>query len=297
LQRAEYQRDLAERGRLLYVAATRARDRLYCVARLGEGVGAPPRGTLLDLLWAGLAPAFAAARPEATRSRTEPAAIQPRLFRFAGGFDPPETSDRDGSLGPIREARDRRPEFQWAGQAAVQIGTLVHAQLQLIADANLDEWTGPAIDSREGAFRRELEMLGVAAPELDEAARRVCAALRGVVADPRGRWILAARPEADAELRLTVDNGHVLEHLRLDRTFVDETDTRWIIDYKTSSHEGGDIGAFLDSEVARYAPQLERYATVMAAIDPRPIRVALYFPLLGEFRDWAPKAESVVTAS
>jgi hypothetical protein len=48
------------------------------------------------------------------------------------------------------------------------------------------------------------------------------------------------------------------------------------------------VEAFLDSEVARYGPQLERYAEAVAAIDPRPIRVGLYFPLLQRFKDWVP---------
>jgi hypothetical protein len=117
------------------------------------------------------------------------------------------------------------------------------------------------------------------------AAARVTAALSGALADPRGRWVLGAHGEARSELRMTLRAGGTLEHLRLDRTFVD-AGTRWIIDFKTSTHEGGDVDAFLVSEVARYAPQLERYAHAIAAIDARPVHVGLYFPLLRRFRSW-----------
>jgi hypothetical protein len=72
----------------------------------------------------------------------------------------------------------------------------------------------------------------------------------------------------------------------LDRSFID-TGTRWIIDYKTSRHEGGDMAAFLDAEVARYRPQLERYAQALANVEARPIRLGLYFPLLRSFREWS----------
>jgi ATP-dependent exoDNAse (exonuclease V) beta subunit len=298
LQQAEQQRDLAERGRLLYVAATRARRRLHLVARLGAGQDIPLRGTLLDLLWTKVAAEFdAAGALDPAAPRTEPAAVQPRLFRFAEGFDPPNDAATDTIERAARKAREGRPEFEWAGQTAVQVGTVVHRQLQAIGETGLDTWTPTAIDAGLSARRRELEMLGVAPRELDEAARRVIAALRRVIADPRGRWILAPHAEAASELRLTVDNGRSLDHLQLDRTFVDEGDMRWIIDYKTSSHEGGQIATFIDSEVARYEAQLERYAEAMAAIDPRPIRVALYFPLLAEFRDWAPKATFALTAN
>jgi ATP-dependent exoDNAse (exonuclease V) beta subunit len=97
--------------------------------------------------------------------------------------------------------------------------------------------------------------------------------------------VLGPHAEARAELKLTVLAGVVLEHLRLDRTFVADG-RRWIVDFKTSQHEGANLRDFLDSEVARYAPQLERYAQAVAVTDPRPIELGLYFPLLGELRSW-----------
>ncbi|HSD97300.1 MAG TPA: hypothetical protein VLB06_09170, partial [Sulfuricaulis sp.] len=78
----------------------------------------------------------------------------------------------------------------------------------------------------------------------------------------------------------------------LDRTFVDDKGVRWIIDYKASSHEGGRLDEFLDREHERYAAQLERYAALMGKIDARPIRLGLYFPLLGGWREWASAAAS-----
>jgi len=58
-----------------------------------------------------------------------------------------------------------------------------------------------------------------------------------------------------------------------------------VIDFKTGSHEGGDLAAFLDREVSRYRPQLEGYIALAAALGPQPVRAALYFPLLGAFRE------------
>ena len=75
-------------------------------------------------------------------------------------------------------------------------------------------------------------------------------------------------------------------HQVLDRTFVDASGTRWIVDYKLSRHEGAGLDAFLDRERERYAVQLEAYAAAMRALDPRPIRLGLYFPLFGGWREW-----------
>jgi ATP-dependent exoDNAse (exonuclease V) beta subunit len=68
----------------------------------------------------------------------------------------------------------------------------------------------------------------------------------------------------------------------LDRTFV-EDGTRWIIDYKISSHGGGDLEGFLINEAERYRDQLRRYKSAVAVTETRPIRTALYFPLLDRF--------------
>jgi ATP-dependent exoDNAse (exonuclease V) beta subunit len=178
-----------------------------------------------------------------------------------------------------------RPEFVWAGQAAAHVGTVVHRYLQRIAEQGLERWTVQRVAESKPSFARELELLGVDAAERASAADRVATALSRSLADRHGRWVLAPHEDARSELKLTLRAGAMLEHVRLDRTFVAEG-TRWIVDFKTSEHEGGGLSAFLDSEVERYAPQLERYALAVATNEARPVQLALYFPLLGELRAW-----------
>jgi hypothetical protein len=59
-----------------------------------------------------------------------------------------------------------------------------------------------------------------------------------------------------------------------------ENGIRWIIDYKTSVHSGGDLEGFLQNESDRYRNQLTRYRQAIAITETRPIKTALYFPLL-----------------
>jgi ATP-dependent exoDNAse (exonuclease V) beta subunit len=157
--------------------------------------------------------------------------------------------------------------------------------LQRIAEQGLEHWTVQRVAESTPKFARELELLGVDAAERGSAADRVVLALSRSLADRHGRWVLAPHDEARSELKLTLRAGPTLEHVRLDRTFVADG-ARWIVDFKTSEHEGGSLSAFLDSEVERYAPQLERYALAVAATDSRPVHLGLYFPLLGELRAW-----------
>ena len=130
--------------------------------------------------------------------------------------------------------------------------------------------------------------MGVRGQDLTWATERVVRALIQVLEDPQGRWILQSHPSADSELKVTMVKDGLLRQLRLDRTFIDEVGIRWIIDYKTSSHEGGGKEAFLESEVIRYRSQLENYARALSQMDNRDIRVGLYFPLLQALESWEP---------
>ena len=50
-----------------------------------------------------------------------------------------------------------------------------------------------------------------------------------------------------------------------------------------ASHEGGELEAFLDRELERYAPQLARYVGAFPA--RAGARAALYFPLVQGWRE------------
>jgi ATP-dependent exoDNAse (exonuclease V) beta subunit len=277
VRRAERERDDAERARLLYVAATRARERLHLVWRLPADAERPPQASLLAHLWPVVAdtPREAAPAPLAASS----SAIKPVLRRLVEG------GGRGRERSTAAPPAPARPEFVWAGHAAVHAGTVVHRYLQRIADQGLEQWSAQRVAEARPRFERELELLGVDGGERAGAADRVAAALSRALSDPQGRWLLAAHDEARSELTLTLRAGALLEHVRVDRTFVADG-RRWIVDFKTSAHEGGNLSAFLDSEVERYAPQLERYAAAVAAGDSRPVHLCLYFPLLGEIRAW-----------
>jgi ATP-dependent exoDNAse (exonuclease V) beta subunit len=152
----------------------------------------------------------------------------------------------------------------------------------------LARWDALRVARLRGAFARELGSLGVPEAQLPAALDRVERALSCALADPRARWVLGPHAEASCELALTGVLDGKLVDIVIDRTFVDERGVRWIVDYKTGMHEGGDLASFLDSEQARYREQLERYAALLAQAGAEPIRVALYFPLLPAWREWQP---------
>jgi ATP-dependent exoDNAse (exonuclease V) beta subunit len=293
------QRQALEDGRLLYVAATRARRQLHllgsaAVKRDEEGVRSPkppsPR-SLLGKLWPVVEAEFRTALSAAPEAEPAPAAQSPRpdqrLRRLPAGWALPAAPPPAHWTPPPDPARAQDElEFSWAGETARRIGSVVHRWLQRIAEDGCAGWDAARIHALGPAIRHALVAQGVGDTELAEATARAQQALIGCVGDERGRWLLSAQSAARSEWRLSgvVDGRPV--NVVIDRSFVGADGTRWIIDYKTSRHEGGDLEAFLDNERERYRAQLEGYARLLRAAGEPRIRLGLYFPLLSGWREW-----------
>lgn len=284
------EKDDHESARLLYVAATRARERLHLlghvsVHRDGTSLRPPDARSLLRKIWATLETEFAEAFMEAEFGDEEMVGKEVdgvALRRLSADWcapAPPEEIAWKPSVGAAdsEDPRVRRPVFEWAGELQRRVGVVVHRMLQ----QNLPDRQTPD----EKAIRLALRSEGLDGQKLDEAVRRTGEALRNAMSDERGQWILSPHSDDERELKLTEAVDGRVRRFVLDHTFLDGG-TRWIVDYKTSSHEGSGREAFLDSEQARYREQLEDYARVMATIDPHPIRLGLYFPLLQGWREW-----------
>jgi len=297
LKRLTALRAANEQVRLLYVAATRARRSLHLYAApapRADGRVIPRPRTLLASFWPALADAFEA--PAADRAASASADIQLELFagaqtrrvlrRLSPDWAPPELAPTPRlSRLPLAQRSLETLEFSWAGETRRHIGTVVHAALQTFAaSAELPsrEW----LESRAGRYREQLRRHGVPERDLGEAVADVLEALSRTVADETGRWILApTHREAGSELALTGMAGGRLTSVLIDRSFVDAAGTRWVIDFKTSRHEGGRLEQFIDQELERYRGQLQTYAALARELGPEPVRAALYFPLLGVFRE------------
>jgi ATP-dependent exoDNAse (exonuclease V) beta subunit len=195
---------------------------------------------------------------------------------------PPPAPPRAGD-DPYDDEREETPIFDWAGETARRVGSLVHAELQAM---DLASSSAQSVRARAPHFRRWLALHGVPTERLDEAAGRVVAALLHVHEDPRGRWILQKAREDFREHALSGDWQGEVARVVIDRSFIDEQGVRWVIDYKTSQHLGGGLEEFLDREVERYRPQLSRYAAFAKRLGPEPVRAGLYFPLMRAWREW-----------
>ncbi|MBR9977775.1 MAG: UvrD-helicase domain-containing protein [Bacteroidetes bacterium] len=298
--------------RLFYVAATRARRRLYCCATLHERekdgertLVEPQKGSLLSLFWPECGEAvredYEQWRQGVVRNSTaapgreaSPAASGDRQATTYGCVPAqwsPSVLEREEL--PVRapEQGMRMPvddgDIPWrAGRSARAVGIVVHALLQRIAHEGIAYWQAQGSTQRMFLLRTLFRQSGMADPDtamFDRAAQ----AVDRMLADERGRMLLTPQTEAECELALTGVDGTAVVSVKIDRSYVDAEGTRWIVDYKTSMHEGAGLESFLRMQEEQYLPQLQRYARLIREWDGRPVRAALYFPLLGIWRELA----------
>ena len=305
LNTVEKQKQTLESGRLIYVAATRARRRLYLIGKAvcgetpEEGVKAPQKNSLLAQLWpalekhfieaAGNAVAEAPASLKSPAAEAAPAPITRLDLSWVLPAPAKVVAWTPAFVSAFNDDDAAAVEFEWAGYGVRHVGIVVHALLKRIADEGIEQWDATRVKNLQASVWSTLAAEGLSDVELAGSVEHVLEALTEVVEDSRGRWILS-RDHEDAynELALSGLVDGRLVSVAIDRSFVDDCGTRWIVDYKSGRHAGGDATAFLDGEQARYAAQLERYARLMSAWDQRPIRVGLYFPLLRGWREWTP---------
>ncbi len=288
LRLLEQERSGNEDARVLYVAATRAVRSLHLVgiARCNaEGEPVRPAGSFLDLLWESVAGEFAeAAHDHAIVDEAVGAAdgeqrnlpILPRLVR-AVSCATPELLARPPGHGLLAPAAKAEAEPGDENSPDAGVGTLVHAYLEMIVRSGVASWTPERIASLLPMMRRWLVQHGHGAADAQAGALRVERCLNTTLSSEQGRWVLAARVGAAAELAVTTYERDKLATRVVDRSFV-EDGVRWIIDYKTASVSGDE--AALSHHAEHYREQLEAYARLFAD-EGLPQRLAIFYAAAG----------------
>jgi ATP-dependent exoDNAse (exonuclease V) beta subunit len=313
-------REAQETRRVLYVAATRAREELHLFARpeyKADSVGpalCEPRASLLSTAWPALedevrsrfARWTANAQPATVTAMAANAdnviempspSIPAVLRRLPSGFGAPSlpisAAGRVG-LGATDDARlYQRHE---GGLESRALGSAVHRLLQELARlrtghdedaarANLAPFRERlASEARAHGFDR-----ATASGLVDQAFDTVMRASR----DPIAAWILSPHAEATNEQRWTGFMDGALRNVQADRVFraggtpmAPGNDAWWIVDYKTAQVDEAPLLA-LPRLRELFAPQLEIYARVLRKLQGEhvSVRAGLYYPRMLQF-DW-----------
>ncbi|WP_028876372.1 UvrD-helicase domain-containing protein [Teredinibacter turnerae] len=303
---ANYQHLAAEAGkkmdletcRLLYVACTRARQRLHLCFATAENsknpqeLRAPSSSSMLASIWQ----AVVLQVQRYPAPETEPAAteswVAPPLQRFVANWTPPLVERENLLLGFIPpydyDEAQNRPELEWqsvANRASRHLGTLVHRYLQIIAEQGLEHWSRTRVHACAPAMAAGLRELGVAPALVPQLTERAGRHLARILDDERGRAILSNDYRFHAsEYSLTLVTRSGPQQLVVDRVYTDAAGVTWIVDYKTAEpaeHEA--LDAFFRSQQELYQPKMRLYRAALLQAGFSQVRLALYFPTLAEW--------------
>ncbi|MBN4078363.1 PD-(D/E)XK nuclease family protein, partial [Nitrospina gracilis] len=290
LAEMDKEKDDHEMLRLLYVAATRARKQLHLFGKTKKNI-IPESNSLLECLWPFIKNEWSHLESDENQQEDKQMAIASEtisLKRISADFIPPSPLlDIDTEIMvEIDEEKNISP-FLWAGNAARCLGNVLHRILQTITEEGLSHWSFKRIDQMAPKIKSALLGEGLPFEQSEKVLQQTLLGIRNTLNDPKGQWILANHEEGRAEYPLTQFSENRFFRKIIDRTFI-ENNIRWIIDYKTSRHEGKgmDLEEFLNNEVVRYKPQLDSYATLLKEYgETHLIKKALYFPMLKAWRE------------
>jgi ATP-dependent helicase/nuclease subunit A len=284
------QKDREEYNRLLYVAMTRARDRLYVCG--WRGVNKPAKECWYNMVSAGLeglaSPVTSALGQDVRRyecAQTQDPVDRESDRQGPGVFEPlpdwakenaiPEEpaslpltpssipASLDDMSAPMLE-QDVVPPLARADQSRFLRGNLVHALLQYLPDI------GPA--QREAKARSFVDARGEALGEAE--CEVIVSETLTILEDPRFALLFGARSQAEVSIvaRITRQNGAPLEHHgQIDRLAVLDHEVL-IVDYKTNRPPP----AKAEDASLLYRRQLAVYAAAIKQLYPeKTVRAAL----------------------
>jgi ATP-dependent exoDNAse (exonuclease V) beta subunit len=280
-----------ENQRLLYVAATRAREHLVLSACLDPNKTdiKPIAGTLLAALWPTTRSEFLTALEISAGAGDDEADTETpfdqALHRVDADWQPPLAARLNWTPGlPLRE-RDVDIEYNWAGMQARRTGTVLHRLLEVVGRVGVEAFSDAQRQRLINKIPQLLKAMGSRDDGLAQTVEVIRDAFERTLDHQTGQWLLSNR-HADAECELAlggVIDGQLVNAV-VDRTFVDAHGVRWIIDYKSGYHAGAELDEFLAQESTRYQAQLGRYRRLFEQMETRPITTALYLPRHGRLQ-------------
>jgi len=317
------QKEAQETRRILYVAATRAREELHLFARPaykmenGDPALCNPDESLLKTAWPAIEPEvrtqFNAWRAEDQSAEVEslaasagnvvtmPPPQRPALLRrLPANFEPPPTARLYASSSEAASESSPLYERHEGGRQSRALGSAVHRALEHLArlrSSSTWEEAREGLTHFHGLLTSSARALGF---DRENAAQIAAQALQIVLRaadDPLAQWILAPHAGAASEIRWTGVLNGALRTVQADRVFragplplSDDEYVWWIIDYKTAGTGHTAQSLSLPALRAQFAPQLELYAQVLRKLHAQQfeVRLGLYYPHTLQFDWWEP---------
>ncbi len=280
-------RSLEEDKRLLYVAATRAKAKLYLSGSVRDfpeeecdtSSPVPRKNSFLSLIWK-----TSESDVETHKQEFKASLLDDKILKIKKitGFDSTKNAPK--------ENLDIVLEWPQSVSSSLErgVGILVHQTLEAIVLSGII----PSVNDLEPLFINRwilwLDALAISKEAGLTTLALVESNIINLLNDTKwGNWILDNdHLDSQAELSLTsVDSQSRIKDLVIDRTFIEKkTGERWIIDYKTTQKlETETLKSFVTRESRKYTQQLTSYRNAFSDSEKRTINCGLYFTSVGHF--------------
>lgn len=243
-------KDDFEQQRLLYVACTRAKKRLYLLDGNDKGAKRGFRGLLHAVDFQNIATEPNTALPK------QPLATTQTLWRLPDAFYP----EQHHTFEPPQPSFTR---FGVEASLGLVYGSICHKLIQWLCQNQAADlhalpwhWVLPMLEKEGFAEQHEAIRL-----QLEKE-------LAYFFEDPRGRWIVSEQQNARSEWALSKKTEFGVERYVLDRYFV-EKGVHWIIDFKTGQQDA--------NRHPQYQKQLTHYASLIYSMHQAPVRCGLLY--------------------
>jgi ATP-dependent exoDNAse (exonuclease V) beta subunit len=308
------ERETQEMRRLLYVAATRAREELHLFARPGYKEAwdgsrtlATPSDNLLAVAWPAIEGevlhqflAWQPNRGEDLVGEDNSAEMEgpTRLLRLSPAFTTNEAPLAGISLAAGEATMQPYARESSGGVESRVRGRAIHALLRALAVKRVDlswEQSRLALEEEKPRLIAQIRAAGISSGEAARLADAAISVALAVTNDPIGQWVLDPHLEGESEVPWTGLLGGEIRNVQADRIFragneplEQGSGVWWIVDYKTVQAPEGDVQTALAASRALYSPQLETYARVLRQIHGShiPIHVGLYYPAWAQLDCW-----------
>lgn len=250
-----------EQQRLLYVAVTRAKKRLY----LMDGHDKIRKGSFRDLLGEEPFEELIGTASPGQENKTNTTVFLSRL-----GLSCYPKSIEQGQNGSSNNNNNPLPER--VNPKTRIIGIASHELLAWICDTH----TTSEQSLPWGMVVNILKSAGFTENEQQEAKELIQTQIHALLKDPIGQWICSGHEDEHNEYELIVQKNNETITRIIDRTFIDKG-YRWIIDFKTGAHSK-------KSEI-KHRKQVNEYASILSTQN-QPIRCGLFYLTGNHWVSW-----------
>lgn len=279
-----------ETDRLFYVATTRAIKNLYLFFNIDQNDKnhfKVESGSFLEKIWPFIATKtdqfIANLLPHSIESDNDSRDNEERyLMRLPSHWLNPIENGHTLQI----SSHQAQTGFKLPNHQLKIIGIVSHFIFQQISLNGIHWWQQQSSETQLEYIKQQLSRAHIVSSAHETSAYTIHKMVVNMLEDSRGKWILANHCDAKSEFSITVMLNGKIENLIIDRTFIDENGTRWIIDYKTTMFSHHDLDNFLQKEQKKYLEKMDKYHEAMKLISDHPIRMGLYFPALPAWREW-----------